>query len=87
MSLVKESQCEVERIFAVDDRSKALQAIIGGEAKHQAHLSPAFLPISFENAFLYRTASGLPIEELKRLDKVYIDKIGHEEVSVPGIAL
>ena len=76
MSLVQESQKEVERIFAVDDRSKALQVIMGGEAKHaQGHLSPAFFPVSFENAFLYRTASGLPIEELQRLDKVYIDKI------------
>ena len=81
MSLVKESRLEVESVFAVDDREKALQAIIDGEMEHQPHMSPAFLPVSFENAFLYRTVSSLPMGDIKRLGKVYIDKIGHEEVS------
>lgn len=90
MGLVKEAQREVENIFAVDDRPKALGALLGGRKKRGKYLrsgiegakfSPAFLPTSFENAFLYRSAHGLAASELKCLDKAYIDKIGREEVS------
>mmetsp|Transcript_15008 Transcript_15008/g.32341 ORF Transcript_15008/g.32341 Transcript_15008/m.32341 type:complete len:703 (-) Transcript_15008:352-2460(-) len=81
MALVKEARNEVEKIFRVDDRTKALEAITTGDMNtYGGKLSPAFLPASFENAFLYRSASRLQLSELKRLDKVYIDKIGHEEV-------
>ena len=82
VALVQEAQQEVEKIFEVDDRSRALETVTGGNVvAGQDIMSPIFLPTSFENAFLYRTASRLPMGELKRLDKIYIDKIGHEEVS------
>ena len=81
-ALVQEAQQEVEKIFEVNDRSQALEIITGRNVvAGEDLLSPIFLPTSFENAFLYRTASRLPIGELKRLDRIYIDKIGHEEVS------
>ena len=81
MCLVKEARDEVEKIFSVTDRTKALDAITTGKTNaFNGKLSPAFLPASFENAFLYRSASRLQLGELSRLDKVYIDKIGHEEV-------
>lgn len=41
---------------------------------------PAVIPISAENAFLYRTAYQLDIEDFKKLDPSLIDKIGREEV-------
>ena len=82
MALVKEARDEVEKVFGVNDRIKALEAITSGKTDSHGgdDLSPAFLPASFENAFLYRSASRLQLGELKRLDKLYIDKIGHEEV-------
>ena len=81
-ALVQEAQQEVEKIFEVNDRSQALEIITGRNVvAGEDMLSPIFLPTSFENAFLYRTASRLPMGELKRIDKIYIDKIGHEEVS------
>jgi len=42
--------------------------------------SPAFLSLSAHNAFVYRAASGLQKDELHKLGKACIDRIGHEEV-------
>ena len=38
-----------------------------------------FLPISAENAFIYRTVSKLSLEEYKQLDKGIIERLGQEE--------
>eukprot|EP00544_Gedaniella_sp_CCMP2646_P015827 CAMPEP_0202486258 /NCGR_PEP_ID=MMETSP1361-20130828/4862_1 /ASSEMBLY_ACC=CAM_ASM_000849 /TAXON_ID=210615 /ORGANISM="Staurosira complex sp., Strain CCMP2646" /LENGTH=781 /DNA_ID=CAMNT_0049115339 /DNA_START=490 /DNA_END=2835 /DNA_ORIENTATION=+ len=38
-----------------------------------------FLPISAENAFVYRTVSKLSLEEYKQLDKDIIERLGQEE--------
>ena len=41
--------------------------------------SPAFIPISAENAFIYRTVSRLPLEAFEKLAKDIIDRLGIEE--------
>jgi hypothetical protein len=43
-------------------------------------MSPIFMHISAENAFVYRSASKLSKDNLHTLEKTYFDKIGHEEV-------
>lgn len=82
-SLVEEAQREVERIFSVGDRTKALTALLDQnldqESCSEAYM-PAFLPLSAENAFLYRATSRLGRKEMKLLDKSYLNKIGREEV-------
>ena len=76
-----EAQRKVENIFGVDDRTKALEAILGKNGSHSTQLSPAFLPASMQNAFVYKYVSGLHPNDLSRLDKAYLDKIGTQEVS------
>lgn len=38
-----------------------------------------FVPISAENAFIYRTVSHLPLEDFEKLDKDIIERLGREE--------
>jgi len=79
---------EVERVFGVKDRSNALSEMDqkGNKSRKMNdnapmdNLSPAFLTISAENAFVYRAASGYQRNEIHKLGKHYIDKIGYEEV-------
>lgn len=96
MSLVQEVQLEVENIFKVSDRKEALESILDSvldsiwqiiedhSPKRQRVLeismSPVFIPISAENAFLYRIASQMTQQDLSNLDQYYLDKIGQEEV-------
>jgi hypothetical protein len=42
-------------------------------------LVATFVPISAQNAFIYRAASRLSYEEFKKLDKALVDKLGCEE--------
>ena len=87
MELVDEVRCEVERIFNVKDRKKALSTMLEqnagkekGPTVNNFELSPIFLPLSAENAFVYRAASGIQCDEISKLRKEYIDKIGQEEM-------
>merc|ERR1740139_853632 len=82
ISLVNEVRSKVENIFEASDRNAALiNAIDPNEETTNAHKhSPAFLSISAHNAFVYRAASGLKKNELHKLGKACIDRIGHEEV-------
>lgn len=86
ITLVDEIRSKVEDIFDVTDRNTALTNMIkpsgraNDEIKDPSNSSPAFLTLSAENAFVYRAASGLERNELQKLGKTYIDKIGHEEV-------
>lgn len=48
----------------------------GGSASN----TPTFLPISAENAFLYRFATQLLLDDAIEPDHAYLEKIGHEEV-------
>jgi GTPase Era involved in 16S rRNA processing len=80
LGLVSETRQEVERIFAVDDREKALeQALKGVCATGKKHASPCFIPVSAENAFLYRLVSRVQLGDYNRLDEAYLEKIGHKE--------
>jgi len=84
MELVKEVRLEVERIFSVEDREKTLSDILSSKNKANLGLvrsaSPAFIPISAENGFLYRAASHMQLSNFNKFDMTYIDKIGHEEI-------
>lgn len=83
MALVDEARTEVERVFGVGNREAALASILGRQddaTTYDGSASPAFVHASAENAFLYRSASRLAVSQLKRLDRVYLDKIGHEEI-------
>jgi hypothetical protein len=42
-------------------------------------LVATFVPISAQNAFIYRAASRLSYDEFKKLDKALVDKLGCEE--------
>ena len=80
MGMVAEARKEVERIFGVTDRVKALtQALAGKSSKGKARASPCFIPISAENAFLYRHVSKVPLADYNLLDKTYLERIGYKE--------
>lgn len=86
ISLVNEVRSKVENIFDATDRNAALLNAIEPNEKTNnktaatLNPSPAFLSLSAHNAFVYRAASGLQKDELHKLGKACIDRIGHEEV-------
>merc|ERR1719491_1354158 len=63
MSLVDEARVEVARIFEVSDRKKSVDTMLEDECS-TSKVGPAFVPMSAENAFLYRAASGLQCDEI-----------------------
>lgn len=79
MSLVDEARVEVARIFEVSDRKKSVDTMLEDECS-TSKVGPAFVPMSAENAFLYRAASGLQCDEIGNIGSQYIDKIGREEI-------
>jgi len=82
IELVDESRSKVEEIFQRTCRKQALQTILtgGSGCPDKSALFPAYIPVSAGNAFVYRTASRLKLDEFRTLDKEYIDKIGSDEV-------
>jgi GTP-binding protein EngB required for normal cell division len=87
MELVSEVQSEVDKIFETRiKRSKVLEKVLDGEKSKLPFnaypaSSPAFLPLSAENAFLYRRVSSLPLDEfVAKVDQGTIDKIGNREI-------
>ena len=79
--MIEEAKEEVEKIFQVEDRSKALEEIVGGASTGGDRLasSPAFIPMSGIHAFIYRAAKSLDFETFKKkIDKNQIEKIGKE---------
>jgi GTPase SAR1 family protein len=83
MDLVQEVREQVEKIFEVGDRSQALRQVLepskaGNDQPRDTY--PIFIPLSAGNAFAYRTASRLSLEEFKKLDIALIDKLGRDEV-------
>ena len=89
--LVDEVRCKVEQIFKVDCRIAALHSAITRSCQGMASqesssttkkmsLFPAFVPISAGNAFVYRCARRLGLDDFKKLDKELINKIGQFEV-------
>lgn len=59
--------------------STTKEAAQATSARSRSQESPVFIPISAENAFIYRTVSHLPLEEFKKLDNGIIDRLGVEE--------
>jgi GTPase SAR1 family protein len=86
MDLVQEVREQVEKIFEVGNRSQALQQVLepskakAGNDQEPCDTYPIFIPLSAGNAFAYRTASRLRLEEFKTLDIALIDKLGRDEV-------
>jgi GTPase SAR1 family protein len=84
MDLVQEVREQVEKIFEVGNRSQALQQVLEssktGNDQPPCDTYPIFIPLSAGNAFVYRTASRLSLEEFKKLDIALIDKLGRDEV-------
>jgi hypothetical protein len=83
MQLVQEMSEQIEKIFEVGDRSQALQQVLdlsndGRDEGNETYF--VFIPLSAGNAFSYRTASRLSLEEFKKLDMKLIDKLGRDEV-------
>ena len=87
--LVNEVRAEVERVFDVGDREKALEhLLLTSETSDDKlrpkdatppKLSPAFIPISAGNAFLYRAASRLSFDKFRLFNEDFVDEIGREE--------
>jgi len=80
-ALVDEVCKEVEKVFKVGDRKKSLNKILSHRSRSAvpSATSPAFVPVSAENAYMYRRASGASFDEFKKFNKEFIDKIGREE--------
>ena len=81
--LVDEVCSEVERIFNVDSRKRALEAALDasrGGRDLGDWMWPVVIPCSAGNAFLYRTACRLNLEDFKHLDAELITKIGRDEI-------
>ena len=86
MELVDEVQAEVDMIFQTEKGHKESwdEILQGVEVaapfiKNKAS-SPAFIHMSAENAFLYRSISSLTLKDFStKVDRAYIDRIGKAE--------
>lgn len=84
--MVDEVCAEVEKTFGAPNQKESLSCVLQAAKKklnrtaNEPLQSPAFIPISAGNAFLYRAASRLRLEEFKMLDRAILDKIGQEEI-------
>jgi len=89
--LVKEAREAVEEIFHCSDREESLQkALTKGsklsvvktknKPKTTADSSdfPAFIPVSAINAYIFRTASLMSLEQFAKFDADLVDKLGRE---------
>lgn len=68
-----------EAMMLVDEVRSKVEDIFRGNASVSAY-STAFVPLSAEKAFVYRTASDLTFPDFEKLDKELVDKIGHDEI-------
>ena len=86
MELVGEVKSKVEQLFQLkksslkDSLNQVLKAAVENLEFKTNHF-PVFVPISAENAFLYRTAHGLSYDAFKKLDQQLVHKIGRNEVA------
>jgi len=79
--LVQEVRSQVETTFDVDCRIGALNELLNMKGTSPNLKSfPAFLTISAGDAFVYRCASHLNLDDFQKLDKELINKIGQHEV-------
>jgi GTPase Era involved in 16S rRNA processing len=70
--LVSEARAEVEKLFGVSDRKKALRTLLNSELSPS--LVPVFLPISAVNAFIHQSGSHMTLQQFQKLDKYLIEK-------------
>jgi small GTP-binding protein len=82
--MVQEARKEVERVFEVTDRAKAMSKILQpgpSDAATVKSLLPAFLSFSASHAYFHQTVSLLSFEAFKKFDdKDLIEKYGKEYV-------
>ena len=87
MELVHKVCKKVESIFGVTNRKDVLDAVnFKNKVPTTTHKpSPAFIPISAENAFVYRAASTLQAQDLRKLDKTTLIRLDRKKwVSING---
>ena len=93
--LVTEARREVEKIFGVSDRVAALQKLLAksgskndGTASSTSYnpylddpdLFPVFIPISALNAFIFRCAARMTVDQFHAFDERLIAKVGRERI-------
>ena len=80
LELVSEVRSKVEDIFQVQDTESTLERLENDQSIDGIP-NVIFLPLSAENAFLYRTAGNVKSSDnLEKLGSKYLDKIGYEEI-------
>jgi len=79
--LVKEARKEVQKIFGVGCREKALEMIVLNKKDYtREKLSPAFIPVSAIHAYIHQSASLMSREAFASFDKDLIEKLGREQI-------
>jgi GTPase SAR1 family protein len=79
--MVAEAQREVEKIFNVPCREKALKNIMGNPTKKcDENLSPVFIPISAIHAYINQCASLMSRKSFEEFDPDLLEKIGREQI-------
>lgn len=86
MELVNEVQVEVNRIFnrTINREDALFEALYGSRSEEPffkfAEGSPAFLHLSAENAFIYRSIASLTVQDFStNVDQSHIDRVGNRE--------
>jgi GTPase SAR1 family protein len=79
--MVAEARREVEKIFNVPCREKALKKITGNPTKKcDENLSPVFIPISAIHAYINQCASLMSRKSFEEFDPDLLEKIGREQI-------
>lgn len=75
--LVKEMCLEIQRVFEVTSREKALDdLLLGRPTSSSSSMYPVFIPTSAIHAFIYQTASLMTLEQFKKkFDKDLIEVV------------
>ena len=80
--IVKETTKKIEELFKVSDRAKWLAQITSGKARSNNKAgvsSPIVVPVSAVNAYIYRAAASLTLEDFKaKIDNSLVEKLGKE---------
>jgi GTPase SAR1 family protein len=80
MDMVTEARKEVEKIFQVPCRQKALESVLQGDSKTSIQTSPVFIPISAIHAYTLQSASLMNRDAFIDFDKDLLEKLGREQV-------
>jgi GTPase SAR1 family protein len=80
MDMVTEARREVEKIFQIQCRQEALEALLRGDLKTSNQMSPVFIPISAIHAYTLQCASLMSCDGFSEFDKDLLEKLGREQV-------